>query len=112
MERDGYMSINVGNGPRPRCSEKASWRRKQKTRRKQMGLRVESACVAKEKGISGKRTQNARMWMKEGMLLLDFWKTMIYCSWRLVQGRKWWERRLEGACIHTLAHVFKGFFFF
>ena len=36
-----------------------------------MGLWVESGCLAKEKGISGRETKYARMWTGESVLLLE-----------------------------------------
>lgn len=62
-----------------------------------MGLWVESGCLAKEKGISGRETKYARMWIGKSVLLLENYDLL----------RLEVSPRQEGACIHAVAHILK-----
>lgn len=42
-----------------------------------MGLRVESGCVAQDKGISDRGAKYARMWKREGRLLLENYDLLL-----------------------------------
>lgn len=74
-------------------------------RRKWMGRVGLRVGVREKRRAFQAKEQHVQKCGTERVLLLD----IIHYGWRLVPGREWWERELDGAHIHTLAHIFKAF---
>lgn len=64
---------------------------------------IESGCEGKEKGISSRGTKYANMWNRA---CVTFGHDSLWLE--VSTGREWWEIGLDGAHIHTLAHIFKA----